>query len=62
MDFKIPANFPPLAQDIENNYPTQKGFELGRKLFYDGRLSADGTVSVHFVMSRALPLHIMDIS
>ena len=48
MDFKIPANFPPLAQDIENNYPTQKGFELGRKLFYDGRLSADGTVSCSF--------------
>ncbi len=48
MDFKIPSNFPPLAQDIEYNYPTQKGFELGRKLFYDGRLSADGTISCSF--------------
>lgn len=48
LEFTIPANFPPLAQDIEYNYPTQKGFELGRKLFYDGRLSADGTISCSF--------------
>jgi cytochrome c peroxidase len=48
LDFQVPANFPPLAQDIEYNYPTQKGFELGRKLFYDGRLSADGTISCSF--------------
>lgn len=48
MSFSVPANFPPLAQDIEQNHPTQKGFELGRKLFYDGRLSADGTISCSF--------------
>ncbi len=46
--FNVPSNFPPLAQDIEYNYPTEKGFELGRKLFYDGRLSADGTISCSF--------------
>ncbi|MHA3787601.1 cytochrome-c peroxidase [Flavobacterium hauense] len=45
MDFRIPTNFPALAQDVENNYPTQKGFELGRRLFYDAQLSADNTVS-----------------
>jgi cytochrome c peroxidase len=48
MDFVVPSNFPALAQDIEMNYPTEKGFELGRKLFYDGRLSADGTISCSF--------------
>ena len=48
MDFAVPSNFPPLAQDVESNYPTRKGFELGRKLFYDGRLSADNTISCAF--------------
>ncbi len=48
LDFQIPSNFPDLAQDISHNYPTQKGFELGRKLFYDGRLSRDGTISCAF--------------
>jgi len=48
LDFTVPANFPAPVQDIEYNYPTEKGFELGRKLFYDGRLSADGTISCSF--------------
>lgn len=48
LDFSIPANFPEPVQDISYNPPTQKGFELGRKLFYDGRLSRDGTVSCSF--------------
>ncbi len=43
-----PSNFPPLAYDVSANPPTQKGFELGRKLFYDGRLSQDGLVSCAF--------------
>lgn len=53
LEFTIPANFPPLAQDIEYNYPTKKGFDLGRKLFYDGRLSADGTISCSFCHEQA---------
>ena len=48
LSFAVPSNFPQPAQDIEYNYPTEKGFELGRKLFYDGRLSADGTISCSF--------------
>lgn len=48
MDFKVPSNFPALAQEIERNFPTEKGFELGRKLFHDTRLSSDGTVSCSF--------------
>lgn len=45
MELNVPSNFPALAQDVS---VTKKGFELGRKLFYDGRLSADGTVSCSF--------------
>lgn len=48
LDFVIPANFPAPAQAIEHNYPTQKGFELGRKLFYDAKLSANNTISCSF--------------
>lgn len=41
--FTIPAGFPKPTTDIFANNPlTQEGFELGRKLFYDGLLSADG--------------------
>jgi cytochrome c peroxidase len=46
--FKVPSNFPPLAYDLQENPITEKGFELGRKLFYDGRLSSDGTISCGF--------------
>lgn len=45
MQLNVPSNFPPSAQNVS---VTKKGFELGRKLFYDGRLSADGTVSCSF--------------
>lgn len=48
IDFKVPSNFPPLAYDLKGNPITDKGFELGRKLFYDGRLSSDGTISCGF--------------
>jgi cytochrome c peroxidase len=44
----VPSNFPPLAYDLKNNPPTEKGFELGKKLFYDGRLASDGIVSCGF--------------
>lgn len=46
--YKVPSNFPPLAYDATKYPITEKGFELGRKLFYDGRLSADGTISCGF--------------
>ncbi len=48
LKFEIPSNFPPLAYDISANPPTQKGFELGKKIFYDGRLSSDGVISCGF--------------
>lgn len=48
IDFQVPSNFPPLAYDITNNPLTEKGFELGKKIFYDGRLASDGVVSCGF--------------
>lgn len=44
----VPENFPDLAYDIDANPPTQFGFELGKKLFYDGRLSSNGFISCGF--------------
>lgn len=38
---EIPAGFPEPLYKFEDNPLTKEGFELGRKLFYDGRLSID---------------------
>ena len=45
IDFVKPVNFPDPVYDFATNPLTEEGFELGRKLFYDGRLSKDGTIS-----------------
>ncbi len=43
--FKMPANWPAPNYNFEGNTLTKEGFELGRKLFYDTRLSRDNTIS-----------------
>jgi cytochrome c peroxidase len=48
IDYQVPSNFPPLAYNMANNPLTEKGFELGKKIFYDGRLASDGVVSCGF--------------
>lgn len=40
--FPQPAGWPKPVYDFSKNPITKEGFELGRKLFYDGRLSKDG--------------------
>ncbi|HQW84066.1 MAG TPA: cytochrome c peroxidase [Ferruginibacter sp.] len=43
LSFKIPAGWPIPPIDIFADNPlTEQGFQLGKKLFYDGRLSKDG--------------------
>jgi cytochrome c peroxidase len=42
MSLTIPGGFPAAITVFQNNPLTKEGFELGRKLFYDGRLSVDG--------------------
>ena len=39
---EIPANFPQPLYTFSDNPLTKEGFELGRRLFYDGQLSVDG--------------------
>lgn len=48
LDFSVPSNFPETTYDISQNPPTEKGFELGKKLFFDGQLASDGVVSCGF--------------
>ncbi|TDG35813.1 cytochrome-c peroxidase [Pedobacter changchengzhani] len=43
--FTVPANFPAPTYNFENNKLTNAGFALGRKLFYEARLSADKSIS-----------------
>ena len=61
--FVAPEHFPPPHYTFANNAVTEKGFELGRKLFYDPKLSIDNTVScgtchgqVHAFADHSLPL------
>ena len=48
LQLEIPGNFPEIVYDISKNPPTEQGFILGRKLFYDGKLSANGFISCGF--------------
>lgn len=48
LDFQVPSNFPDAVYNLETNPPTEIGFELGKKLFYDGRLSSNGVISCGF--------------
>ncbi len=43
--FKIPEGWPKPSYDFSQNPLTVEGIALGRKLFYDGILSKDGTIS-----------------
>ena len=46
LQFEIPKGWPKPTTDIFlNNKLTEEGFQLGKKLFYDGNLSKDGQVS-----------------
>ena len=40
--FRVPKGFPPPVYNFQKNPLTRAGFALGRKLFYDGKLSIDG--------------------
>lgn len=45
ISFEVPKGWPQPYYNFENNKLTTAGFELGRKLFFDPRLSIDNTVS-----------------
>ncbi|GAA4275309.1 cytochrome-c peroxidase [Aquimarina mytili] len=48
LEFTVPANFPEPSYNVSLNPPTEKGFELGKKLFYEGKLASDGVISCGF--------------
>ncbi|WP_333474226.1 cytochrome c peroxidase [Zunongwangia sp. HGR-M22] len=54
LDVNIPSNFPAIQYDLSANLPTEKGFELGKKLFYDGKLSTNGFISCGFCHEQRL--------
>ena len=47
-DLEIPADFPALAFDRDKNPVTVNGVVLGKKLFYEGRLSRNNSISCGF--------------
>jgi len=62
--FEKPSHFPEPAYKFENNPITGAGFALGRKLFYDGSLSRDGSISCGFchLQAAAFTHHGHDLS
>lgn len=53
LEVDIPENFPDIEYNLENNPVTQAGFDLGKKLFYDGRLSANNSIPCAFCHEQA---------
>lgn len=53
LDVEIPEHFPNPVYQLESNPVTKYGFDLGKKLFYDGKLSADNIISCGFCHEQA---------
>ena len=62
--FQQPSTFPAPVYNLANNPVTQDGFELGRKLFYESRLSRNNTISCGFchLQTSAFTHHGHDVS
>jgi cytochrome c peroxidase len=62
--FKTPSNFPAPAYHFKTNPVTEAGFQLGRNLFYDARLSLNNTISCGFchIQSAAFTHHGHEVS
>ncbi|OIQ23000.1 cytochrome c peroxidase [Lacinutrix sp. MedPE-SW] len=53
MVIETPSNFPDISYNLDNNPITQAGFELGKKLFYDGKLSSNNAIACAFCHEQA---------
>lgn len=62
--FQQPGNFPAPVYHFDTNPVTQAGFELGRKLFYEPRMSRNNTISCGscHIQSSAFTQHGHDVS
>ncbi|APY00816.1 cytochrome-c peroxidase [Lacinutrix venerupis] len=48
-----PSNFPEITYNLDNNPLTDAGVELGKKLFYEGRLSSNNAIACAFCHEQA---------
>lgn len=64
VSFSVPDNFPQPVYDLAKNPITSDGFALGKKLFYDGILSKDGSIACGtcHIQSSAFSQHGHDLS
>ena len=64
VNFTVPSNFPQAKYDFSKNPVTKDGFMLGKKLFYDGILSRDGSIACGtcHIQSSAFSQHGHDLS
>lgn len=53
MEVFQPSNFPDIVYTLENNPVTEAGFELGKTLFYDGKLSSNNAIPCAFCHEQA---------
>ncbi len=53
VEFVVPANFPQPTYDFDSNEFTQEKFELGKRLFYEPKLSVDNSISCGFCHEQA---------
>lgn len=53
MVIETPSNFPDIIYNLDNNPITQAGFELGKKLFYEGKLSSNNAIACAFCHEQA---------
>jgi cytochrome c peroxidase len=53
ISFEVPSNFPDLVYNLDNNPLTEEGFELGKRLFYEGRLSVNNSIPCAFCHEQA---------
>ncbi|WP_053975441.1 cytochrome-c peroxidase [Mangrovimonas xylaniphaga] len=50
---EAPSNFPELTYNLDNNPLTEAGFELGKSLFYEGKLSVNDAIPCAFCHEQA---------
>ena len=50
---EVPSNFPDLVYNLDNNPLTEAGFELGKSLFYEGKLSVNDAIPCAFCHEQA---------
>lgn len=53
MEMDMPSNFPDITYNLDNNPITEAGFELGKDLFYEGKLSSNNSIPCAFCHEQA---------